>query len=204
MILRPEIVTPRGGPNYLKRIERQDSIEHLCLELVHWGFDEIMAWIYQVQAICRKNPKYTPPIISIHGNENDLTRDMIDAFTTAGALWMSRDEKKSLGKDPLTILYELLDSRVPPKVQTHIKVYPPNLYERPVRYLDPDDYCDDLDRYVDSNYNPDHYRRGADTDYDDTLDLSELVGECNRALPDNEFEELLQNTIREIQGDNYW
>lgn len=148
MLVRVEIVTPRNGKDFLKRIAAQDpKIDHLCLELVHWKFDTLLVWLYEVHAICSCIKGSMEPAISVHGFGDEITRKQIDLIMEVNAVWMPRNEEKNRGKDCATIIYEMVSCRVTPK----IKRYP-----------------------------------------DDCVDLDHLSPTLLRALPDDEFEELLK------------
>jgi hypothetical protein len=102
-----EIVTPRQADVFLDRIAQKDpTIDHLCLELCHWGFDEAMAWIYKVHSVC-KTPKTSMPVITIHGEVGDTTLEMERAIHNAGAIWLPRRDEEFFGKDCATIIYEM-------------------------------------------------------------------------------------------------
>ncbi len=108
-LLRVEIVTPRSADLFIQRIRNRDPlIDHLCLELVHWGFNEVLDWISKVHIVCKVNPKVMFPAITIHGYGGEMTQDMLDAFENANVSWMERKDQKNKGKDCATIIQEMV------------------------------------------------------------------------------------------------
>ncbi len=109
-----EIVTPRSGEKFLNRLLKNDpTLDFLCLELFHWGFNEIMDWLQQFNIICENNPSLTPPAITVHGYRDDVTADMLAGIEELGAVWIPRTENN--GKDCATVLQEKLRIRYPQK-----------------------------------------------------------------------------------------
>lgn len=107
MRLGVEMVTPRTGDRTLGRIVKQDSdIDHLCLELVHWGFDPAIDWVLKFRKLVDNNPSLVPPAVSIHGFPNEVDSRMTAMMEKLGATWHPRTEKKSFGKDCVTIVHE--------------------------------------------------------------------------------------------------
>ncbi len=104
-----EIVTPRSSESFMQRLVRQDhTLDYLCLELSHWGFNEAINWAKQVRLICDNNPEVIPPSLSLHGFPDDMTDEMIQSTEEVSLLWMSREDQEDWGKDCATILREMI------------------------------------------------------------------------------------------------
>lgn len=119
-MIRVITVTPRNSIYYLERIEENDPcIHHLCLELVHWKFDNLMSWVYKVHSTCRHVTLMKPPPITIHGFSSEISSFELTAITKSGALWMPREEEKNLGIDCATIIREMFSCRGIPMIDEY-------------------------------------------------------------------------------------
>jgi hypothetical protein len=183
-LLRVETVTPRSASRFLEMVDHsdQDLYDHLCIELVHWGFNEIMAWIYRLKTTCeRKRPKIVSPCVSIFGYEDDVNPEMIEVFNRAGALWIPRNDAKSRGKDGATIIREMVT----------VNGFGCKKSKKKLPFIDPDDYRD-LSPYDTSDSGSFRVLGG------NFQNLDHLT-EVGLGLPDNEFQDMIERTLTEME-----
>lgn len=175
-VLRVEIVTPIRSDEFLDRILCRDpSLDHLCLELIHWGYPSALDWVKKATSH-RQNGKVCCPAISVHGYHGDLSFEMRQAIVDSGALWMPR-AGLSMGKDCGTIIRES-------QPQNTLKlVGVDNTHLQNVRMIGPKTkYDHDLETY-------------------NSLDLWPPGGTHISMIEDSEFEEMLRQAARELNNE---